>query len=367
VTRIVIALVLLFSLTLPLHAQRARQYSFNHFTTAHGLASNFINGITQDKDGYIWLGTKNGLQRYDGNRFLSFRSAAASPRSIPTDDIASVFTDHNKNVWLIASNNAVGIFDTKQFVFRETPVLRRSHQRTYTAKYLFEGADGSLMLLEEGSHLYKYDAASNIFQLADDEIPSPKGWNRTKIFWDGNDDKYWICGDSGILNYNPANRHLNYRGHNRDNDPVIAAVSRNNYVFNLMADRQSILYSTWAKDAGVPFVYKVDKRTGNKKEFLLTKELQLGYHEISNFLTQREGRLWIFGHAFLAEWTDGTKPFIPVSNEFKNEQSIRFDYVYSGFEDNEKNIWLATDNGVFVFNPDAQLFNSYDLARPGAP
>ena len=52
-------------------AQQAREYSFKHFSVNSGLASNTVSAVTQDGDGYMWVATTNGLQRYDGNSFIS--------------------------------------------------------------------------------------------------------------------------------------------------------------------------------------------------------------------------------------------------------------------------------------------------------
>ena len=94
-----------------------------------------------------------------------------------------------------------------------------------------------------------------------------------------------------------------------------------------------------------------------------------GYHEMMGWMQQRNGRLWVFGNPFFAEWIDTTGShgikFIP--NEYKNEQSLKFDYAFSCFEDKESNIWIATDNGVFLFNPDAQVFSSYFMVQPNRP
>jgi streptogramin lyase len=81
-------------------------------------------------------------------------------------------------------------------------------------------------------------------------------------------------------------------------------------------------------------------------------------------LRQKNGRLWFFGRPFIIEYTGGKKPFEKIINEYRDEQSIKFDQVYELYEDRQQNIWICTDNGVFLFNPGAQSFFSYSLIRP---
>ena len=69
----IIILSLLFCL--PVHARQG--FAFTHFSTADGtgLASNMVGSIYQDEKGFIWVGTANGLQRFDGSKFIEFLSS----------------------------------------------------------------------------------------------------------------------------------------------------------------------------------------------------------------------------------------------------------------------------------------------------
>src|SRR5262245_57361512 len=108
-------ILLLLPCTL-LFSQRERQYAFTHFSTNNGLVSNSVFNIVQDKQGYIWLATVDGLQRYDGNRFLTFRHSSADPHSIPEDYIVQLTMDKEGKLWLYAGKK-IGFFDTKKFSF----------------------------------------------------------------------------------------------------------------------------------------------------------------------------------------------------------------------------------------------------------
>ena len=56
-----------------LSAQETRQYSFTHYGANEGLASNEGRAVLHDDYGFVWVGTNNGLQRYDGSRFITLR------------------------------------------------------------------------------------------------------------------------------------------------------------------------------------------------------------------------------------------------------------------------------------------------------
>jgi len=101
--------------------QQAKQHVFTHFSTIDGLASNFVNNAVQDDKGFIWIATIDGLQRYDGNKFITFKSKSSNPSSIPGDRISKVLKDEKGNLWVLAKNKT-GIFNTNNFTFQHVPI-----------------------------------------------------------------------------------------------------------------------------------------------------------------------------------------------------------------------------------------------------
>lgn len=366
--RVVFLLGLFWGLLVTGYAQQARQYAFNHFTIGNGLASNQVNSIAQDKDGYIWLATLNGLQRYDGNSFVTFRHRQNDPQTIPTNNTAVVYNDTKNRLWLAGENNQVGYFDTRTFHFQPVRLFPEEKRLIYNPQYFFQADDGSVFLHIRKGALYRYDEQIRQFRPAGEAIPFPKQWPVHSIAWDSVEKKYWMSSDSGLVVYNPKTKILNYRGHNPENDPTIKAFSDLTYTFSIKADgKGSVVFVSWHPNKVGPWVHRYNRRTGVHESYRLHQELQLGYHEINGFLPQHSGRLWVYGMPFLAEWSAEKRPFSAVPMEYKNEQSVKYDYAYYAFEDKDNNIWIATDNGAFFFNPDQQAFTSYNLIRPGEP
>jgi len=87
-----------------------------HYGLSTGLASNEVTNAYQDEAGYMWIGTNNGLQRFDGTRYKTFRSRKDDSTSIPNNSIAQILFDKKNNLWLITADQKIGIFDTKNFV-----------------------------------------------------------------------------------------------------------------------------------------------------------------------------------------------------------------------------------------------------------
>lgn len=355
-------LMLLLLMTGPaILGQQAKQYSFKHFSVANGLASNSVNAVVQDKDGYIWLATTNGLQRYDGNSFLTFKSRAGDPSSLPNTNEAFLYRDRKGRIWAMADDNNLGVFDTKRFTYRAA-ILPWDGYTIYLAQHLEELPSGELILIKNNRAILRYDEQLNSFVPDDAILPYPEHWHPNEIKWDEKEKKYWMSCDSGIVQYTPATHHLNYRNHNPDNDPVIEAYAHFRGTVSLRIDGDgNIFFYTWESMAPTATISRYNRKLNKAQD----TTLNFGYTEIANFLVQRNGRVWIYGMPFFAEWNHIQNTFAFLENKFHDEQSLKFDHAVSACEDRENNIWIATDNGAYVFNPEAQIFNSYSLVRPG--
>jgi streptogramin lyase len=239
--------------------------------------------------------------------------------------------------------------------------------KTYAYKYFLETPDGQLLLHENSGGLFRFDETANEFRPADGLIPRPQGWRQDRFAWDASSKKWWMCGEKGLALYDPATGNLSYRGHNTDKDPVIKAFEKDSAMYSIFLDKKGdLIFYSWPENVGGPTLYKYDRQTATRQSFNLSNELGIGYHEIVDCLQQQNGRLWIYGVSFLAEWTADKASFVKVPNEYRNEQSIKYDRIHFAYEDRERNVWLCTENGLFFFNPDAQVFNVYNLARPNS-
>ncbi|HUR10961.1 MAG TPA: two-component regulator propeller domain-containing protein, partial [Flavitalea sp.] len=348
-----------------LHAQQAKEYTFTHFTTANGLSAIQVNQILQDEKSFMWLATINGLQRYDGKRFITFRSDPTNPRSIPSDNVSLLYKDRKHNLWIGTDDNKIGIFNRASESYREIPVRWKELSVNFIGKHMFETKEGTVILVAGTYGTYAYDPETKAFLPKDDLVKSPPGWTVHSIQRDSVTDKYWLSSDSGLALFNPKTGNVNYHGKNPDKDPVIEKFGflKSNFGFD-MDGHDHYYVAAWLH--GTLSWYFFNAKTNESFTSQINKELLDGrYYEINGNLFQRNGRIWVYGMPFITEFIEKGNKFKPVRSLYNNEQSIRFDNARFMYEDRQKNIWICTDNGVFVFNPDAQLFNNYGLIRPG--
>lgn len=99
---------------------------FRHYTMEQGLSNNSVSGIVQDDDGFLWFGTEEGLNRYDGERFSSFFHDA-SGKGLPNDHITQMVKLSGNRI-LIGSEKGLCVFHTRTHQFDPIPLPNREGQ-----------------------------------------------------------------------------------------------------------------------------------------------------------------------------------------------------------------------------------------------
>src|SRR4030095_416819 len=90
------------------------QLHFENITTANGLSSNEITCFYQDHDGFLWIGTKYGLNRYDGKIFQTFFRDPNNPNSLSGNNIADILQDRQGIFWIATKDGGLTRYDPWQ-------------------------------------------------------------------------------------------------------------------------------------------------------------------------------------------------------------------------------------------------------------
>ena len=85
---------------------------FNNLTIDDGLSQGFVSAICQDEQGYIWIGTMGGLNRYDGYSFKIFKHSLSDQSSLSDDMITCLFVDRSGGLW-VGTRNGLNAYDEK--------------------------------------------------------------------------------------------------------------------------------------------------------------------------------------------------------------------------------------------------------------
>lgn len=177
-------------------------------STAQGLSQGLINDMIQDKEGFIWIATKGGLNRYDGYNFKIFTNDPQDTSSISSNAVSNLLEDSKGRIWIGTFDGGVNVYDKNTGRFlriakNSGDLTGLSSNRIISA--LVELPNGSILVCPQGGSM-------NIVSLPDNRIDPPSitqvhAPQNREIMGIGKDDKdfIWVgCTDSSIYVFNPS-------------------------------------------------------------------------------------------------------------------------------------------------------------------
>lgn len=106
----------MLSNSLPAQSVDKPYYNFRQFTVTDGLSTNGVNYLCKDSRGFLWIGTKQGLQRFNGSSFLNFRHLNNDSNSIVNDRVSFIIEDTKHDIW-VATNRGIAKFNYRNGKF----------------------------------------------------------------------------------------------------------------------------------------------------------------------------------------------------------------------------------------------------------
>jgi diguanylate cyclase (GGDEF)-like protein/PAS domain S-box-containing protein len=129
---------------------------FTRLSIEQGLSQNTVQAILQDHVGFLWFGTEEGLNRYDGYAFVVFKYDPRDPHSLPDDIISALFEDRDQRLW-VGTQHGLCSFDRRTETFTRVDAI---HERV-TA--IAQDASGALWVGTEGEGLFRRPAGGPLF------------------------------------------------------------------------------------------------------------------------------------------------------------------------------------------------------------
>ena len=351
-----------------LKAQVSSTYSFTHYGMEEGLSSNEVFSVLQDRIGYLWIGTNNGLQRYDGVHFKTFRHNEKDPQTVPSNIINSLTLDQKENLWVITAAGDVGIFDKQNFKYKAVPVKTRSQViNVFSEKRLITDEYGNVFLSIRGGEVLKYDEKKGQFTSINNFIPLKSEWGITSLSQQPGTQKYWMgLQTGGLVIYNRQTGNFSYTGHNIEKEPAIEICGpKSDFAYSFFDNKGRVWFHQWGGGFPLSMRYDTKKNVLQKYELITTLKT---YHELRGFMQMSDGRVALYGMKMLAIFNEAENKFDVIPNDYRNGQGINYEGVTAVVEDREKNVWIATqDNGLYRFNPSLQYFtNIFHYTRDGS-
>jgi len=176
------------------------QLSFENLSIENGLANNSVRAIFQDKEGYLWFGTLNGLSRYDGQKFKTFVYNYGDPTSISNNKIRKIIQDSLGYIWVLTYDNHVHRFDPKTEKFINFPDQLDKRFSDSTIYFIYESSPGVMWfyLFENGCIRIISEASTEEYSTSYFDVQNSLPSNNINSIQAGINGGVWFCTFKGL-------------------------------------------------------------------------------------------------------------------------------------------------------------------------
>jgi ligand-binding sensor domain-containing protein/signal transduction histidine kinase len=313
ITFFIISLILLSSHGI------AQSFAFTHYQVENGLSNNAVLCSLQDKKGFMWFGTKDGLNRFDGYTFKVFRNDPASSNTIGNNIIYCLYQDNAGTLWVgtdrgIYQYNAL----TESFTFLKAGTDNEIRDIKADNK-------GNLWFIA-GITLYKYNKDNHQLTPYD-----RNGINAVSLaFVAGN---LWVTTTARVIEkYNPANNSFtayDVFGHSK---PATS------YWIQKIADAGQGRLFVGTSNQGI----KIFNTITNDYKDLITHNADKTEVFARDFIKQADDEYWIATESGIYTYNLNTGRIALLHKQYNNPYSLSDNAVYTFCKDKEGGIWTGT-------------------------
>lgn len=327
---------------------------FSHIDVNNGLSENWIKCIYKDSKGFIWFGTNNGLNRFDGYKFEIFQKSNSDSTAIADNDINAITEDKEGNLW-VGTGKGINVLNCKTYKFRTLSLVQSPPYRCPDVAYItamtIDSAGNILIGTHNGLIYFNYKNKSLRHILIDEQACLSQLNSITAISADKSG-SFWIGTINGyIIRYNQnSNSFEEFESFHDGN-------TRNGSINKVFVDNNNCL---WVGDQTGLHLFNINEKSWDldfqKKFGKIFRNLQITAIDQDN-----DNQIWVA--------TDGKGVFIidrfksnlqSIMNVPYAEGSLSSNGLYSLYCDKSGIIWLGTSKrGVDFYKKNIRKFRVF--------
>lgn len=318
-------------------------YRMKTLTTEHGLPSNEIYKTFQQKNGFIWIASDQGVSRYDGKSFKHYQYSPGQKNHISNNQVKDILEDRNSNIWIstesglnkISPDGTITIFQTDQNAENYLPEIWLIS--------LFEDRDGTIWL-GTGSNLKRYDPIANKFEtylLSDTSISGrePSIYAIAQV----ENGHIYLATSAGVSIVNIEEKNfsllntINQQYHHKDNPYSLLALPNNKLVIG--TEKSGVLLYDLVDHSTVKLTYSNDNQG-------------LAANDVSSLMLDNNGDLWI-GHTNdgISIYSLEQQVITHIKADEFSDFALKSNMIRDIYIDHSGLYWIATGLGLSIYSP----------------
>jgi ligand-binding sensor domain-containing protein/signal transduction histidine kinase len=361
---------------------QAPKIRFEHLTIKDGLSNNFVSAILQDRKGYLWFGTHDGLNKYDGYSFTTYEFAPQDTTSLIQNTIFSMWEDRDGSIWVGTAESGINKFN------RATGKFTRYQPAQDTSTFIpplravsafNEDSEGNLWIGTWLGELRRFDKKSGRFFPQQynldyhqkrgnekDRQPAAFSANRAAIYclYKDRSGTLWVGSSTGLHRINlirskasgPSKVSLTHFRHEPDNPNSLSS----DLVTSIFEDKAGLLWIGTARGGLNCFDRETNTFTHYRHEPENPHSISSNTMFRKNISEDSSGNLWIGTTKGLNKLNPERTEFTRYVHNPNDPTSIGSDRVYSLLLDTSGTLWLgSTSDGISKLNLQQKPFNLY--------
>jgi len=322
---------------------------FDIFTQEDGLPNNLVQCVYQDSKGWIWIGTSQGLSRFDGYTFVNFLPDPEDSTSLQGNLVRVIKEDKKGNLLVGTETGGLNIFDRNkesfthpfkedlQFRYKEVSVNDLVYDREGT---LWIGTDYTIFTLDTTGILVPLDP-----EMKDSGAVFNGNYVRNLQF--DNRGMLWIGTNDGLFTYDPDRNEMN-------RVPLEFKENQNKEIWEIYLDDEGLLWiGTYSSG-----VFLIDPETGILESVKLTPEVRRS-ETVRSICKGAFGEFWIGTRGGLYVYSK----FNGVTGFFRHDEreplSLSNNSVLSILHDRKGDTWIGTRGGLNLLAKSKQVFRNF--------
>jgi signal transduction histidine kinase/ligand-binding sensor domain-containing protein/response regulator RpfG family c-di-GMP phosphodiesterase len=332
---------------------------WQQLTISDGLSQGMIFGIVQDQKGFVWVATKDGLNRYDGHNFTVFTHDPYNSYSLSDNNCSALYIDHQQRLWVGTHNQGISLFNARTQRFYKLDILDQAaiNAGNYEINSIREDPQGNIWVVANDDKLIKINLPSTLktqfptesnftkqVRITQYPIDSKQCGRINHISFSANGQALAVC-SFGTYRFNWQTTHKAGRF-----TPVPDEV-KGSFIMYGDVDQDMWLAIATSNDAIIYNQAGVEKRipVHNKNP----KSLSLKALNTKTLAITSDDHLWVMSPDVLVRQNSLT-----ASNAFTTLPTTTYG-VFKMLEDRTGNIWIGTSGyGLRKFNPKVKQFHS---------
>ena len=339
---------------------------FEELSLEEGLSQTIVECIAQDQRGFMWFGTEDGLNRYDGYSFTVLRHDPENPNSLVYNHILSLHVDRSGRIWVGTFDSGLDRFDpySENFThYRSNPEDPASLSNDHVISIIEDSAGALWVGTMLGLNRLDMETGTFTRYLNDPEDPHSISHNTARIIYEDRSGVLWVGTEGGGLNRYDRENDRFVRYVSDQADP--SSISHN----SIRAIYEDVSGALWIGTVGGG-LNRFDRKTNIFTRYRHDPgdPSSLGHDQVYAIHEDKTGTLWIGTNGGgLSRFDRKTQTFTSYVNDPSDPSSLSYNEIYDIFEDYSGVVWLGTyGGGINKFDSKRKKFELF-RPRPGDP